>query len=113
MSQLSIYGSLSPVHYNNVHIMANNTHIINYYPNNSENVYFYYEYNNDKIIIINAYVYDGFLVIIDTDLNYVTNEMTKINQKNYTVYCSNPHINIIFDYRVCDGDIIIYLKFKI
>jgi hypothetical protein len=111
MSNLSIYGSLFPMHYDKVHVVVNNTYLVNYYPDNNENIYFYYTYKNTEIKIINAYVFEGYLVIINSDFNYAVNEMTKINLNNYTVYCSNPRINITFDYQVYGDNIMIYLNF--
>lgn len=111
MTDITIYGSLLPVHYNKLNFIINNTYPINFYTEKQKDVYFYYEYKNTEIIFMTGYLLEGYFVLTNCDSNYIKTEMTKINDNNYTIYCSESYINIIFDYFVCNDTINIYLKF--
>jgi hypothetical protein len=111
MTDISIYGSLSPVHYNKLNIIINSTYLINFYTEKQKYIYFYYKYKNTEIIFMNGYLLEGYFVLTYSDPNYIKTEMTKINNNNYTIYCSESYINIAFDYFVNNDTINVYLKF--
>lgn len=111
MTDVSIYGSLSPLHYNNLNFIINTTYLINLYTEEQKNIYFYYTYKNTNIIFMNGYLLESYFVLIDEDINYIKNEMTKINHDNYTIFCSELNINIVFNYLVSNNVVNVYLQF--
>lgn len=121
-STLNIYGNMQQLYFNDVNIIIDDVYYLKYnceynYEETcfEERIYFYYYYgeNNDEIRFINAVLNkNGKIRILNSDLSYLQNEMTKITNNNYTIYCSNPSITLNMEYDVnCDNNNKIDVKF--
>jgi len=107
-SLLNVNGLMESLFYHNVNIIINDIYYLKYNgeyeeTNFEEKIYFYYNFgdNNDEVRFINAVLgRNGKIRILNSDLSYVQNELSRVTNNNYTVYCSNPSIIMNIEYEV-------------